>query len=326
MTDITQLSRRRFVQGTGTAAPVGTAGVQPAATAADEGSAPAGGGLDAPSVVAHRGFAGVYPETTVGAELASIQDGADALDIDIMPCADGTVLGFHDRRLDRLTDLEGLVATADSEAVTSAEVLDSGETVATLRQLLRAIPSEVPVQLEFKNPGTVDLLPNRVLDEAKLARQMEKWRPFTDRVLDILAEFDHDVLVAASREAALATVRERDPTIPLAFYFSDSIEVGLEITRRYDCEVLYPPINMIDRTPLFNSPDYYVEEPDFADVDLVEVAHEEGRELYVFTVETWYEADQLRTAGVDGILSNYPNVYESDVTPPREALVEAGAD
>jgi glycerophosphoryl diester phosphodiesterase len=59
---------------------------------------------------------------------------------------------------------------------------------------------------------------------------------------------------------------------------------------------------------------------------VAEVAHEESREFYVSTVETWYEADQLRTAGVDGILSNDPDVYECDVTSPHGALVEAGAD
>ena len=31
---------------------------------------------------------------------------------------------------------------------------------------------------------------------------------------------------------------------------------------------------MIRGTPLFESPNYYVEESDFADLDLVEVAHE----------------------------------------------------
>lgn len=142
-----------------------------------------------------------------------------------------------------------------------------------------------------------------------LEAQKDLWRPFTEDVFAILDDYDNDVLVVASREAAIATVKEVAPGVPTAFFFSDSIEVGLDITRTYDCEALWPPINMIKRSPFWESPDYYVEDPHFKDVDLVEVAHNEGRQIFVFTLSTGYEADQMRLANVDGILSDYPGLY-----------------
>jgi hypothetical protein len=79
---------------------------------------------------------------------------------------------------------------------------------------------------------------------------------------------------------------------------------------------------MIRGTPLFESPDYYVEESDFADLDLVEVAYEENRELYVFALSSGYEAGQLRMAGVDGILTDYPGLFGYGGEIETEAAAE----
>ena len=47
--------------------------------------------------------------------------------------------------------------------------------------------------------------------------------------------------------------------------------MGVEITREHDCEVIRSPITMIKRSLFRESPDYYVEDLDFEEVDLVEV-------------------------------------------------------
>lgn len=269
---------------------------------------------DEPIEIAHRGFAGIYPENTIAAMEGASRLGADAIEIDLVPCGNGEVVVFHDDRLAErddggLTDAEGVVWETDCETVTSAEVYESGETIPTLEAVMDAIPPAVGVTLEFKNPGSFDIRPNENVEGEALETQKDLWRPFTRDVLEVVSAYDHELLAAASREAAIATVRELAPEIPTAFFFSDSIETGLDITRTYDCEVVFPPINMIEGTPFFNSDAYYVDDPDFADVDLVELAHEEGREIYVFTLSTGYEADQLRKAGVDGILTDYPGLF-----------------
>jgi len=40
-------------------------------------------------------------------------------------------------------------------------------------------------------------------------------------------------------------------------------------------------------------------------VDLVAEAHADGREVNVWTVDTWYQASRLAAAGVDGIAADY---------------------
>jgi hypothetical protein len=89
--------------------------------------------------------------------------------------------------------------------------------------------------------------------------------------------------------------------------FPYSIGVGVEITREHDCEVIRSLITMIKRSLFRESPDYYVEDLDFEEVDLVEVTHKESHEIYVSILNTGYGADRMRMVDVGVLLSNYPN-------------------
>lgn len=285
------------------------------------------------TLIAHRGFAGVNPENTVTAvERASrggrsgnaAKRGADMIEIDVVPCGgrphegdDFEAVVFHDDRLSSrdggergLTDHKNTpVWETPCSEVQNAEVLESGETVPTLREVLSAIPSSVAVNIELKNPGDTDVRFAEKLEDDELKDRKDVWRPFTRRVLDIASEFENHVLVSSFMEAALATTREYDADVPIAFLFWDSIDVGLEITNKYDCEVLHPPYNMVVGSPFFND-SYYIDDPEFADINLIERAHNEGRTVNTWTVKTWYQAEQLVDAGVDGIIADYPGLLD----------------
>ncbi|WP_458204776.1 glycerophosphodiester phosphodiesterase [Haladaptatus sp. NG-SE-30] len=266
------------------------------------------------SVIAHRGFAGVYPENTVAAVRQSTSapgSTPEMVEIDVHPTADGKVIVFHDTRLDRLTEAPESIASQrvwnlPFETLNDVSILGTDETIPRLETVLDAIPPEVGVNVEFKNPGTLDVRTRENLPTEARVRQKELWLPFADRVLSTLAEYEHDVLVSSFAEGALAAVREMDSTIPIAAVFAESIVDGFEIARRYECDAIHPPWNMIAGTDLFNG-EYGTLGP-YEDIDLVDIAHDEGYDVNVWTVESWYQATQLRDAGVDGIIADYPNI------------------
>ena len=303
--------------GTGSAAAAdgdGNGSGSQTSTDGDNGDAGEGDGVDLPRTIAHRGYAGQYPENTLGAfEAASMHETTAGVELDVVPTRDGEIVTFHDSKLSErdggqrgLTDLDGYVWETDWEVVRDAEVLGSGETVPTLASALEAIPSDVFVNIEFKNPGTTDVKFAQNLSCDQLEAQVDHWLPFTKRVLDVAAAADNEILVSSFYEAALAAVRRVDPSLPIAFLFWDSIETGLAITREYDCEALHPPWNMIRDTPFFGD-DYYTSGP-FAEVDLVEWAHERNKTVNTWTVGTWYQAEAVADAGVDGIIADYPTL------------------
>lgn len=286
-----------------------------------------------PSLIAHRGFAGQYPENTLIAMRESAKGSsdrtadrvrADTIEIDVMGARDGTVMVFHDDALGRLTDVsedgaDRLFWETPTEELREMRVLGTSQTIPTLREVMEAIPSDVGVNVEFKNPGSGDLRFAEKLSEEDLAAQEAVWREFTRNALSVASEFDNEILVSSFYEAALSTVREQNPDVPIAFLFWGSIEDGLDITERYDCEALHPPRNMIRGTSMFKQEYYPGQSPDtFADIDLLQRAHDEGRTVNVWTLDSWRQARELRQAGADGIIANYDNLQRLDAMEMRE--------
>ena len=65
-----------------------------------------------PLIVAHRGSSAHAPENTLAAFRRAIEDGADAIELDVRLSKDGEVVVFHDSRLERKTDGSGPVRDA----------------------------------------------------------------------------------------------------------------------------------------------------------------------------------------------------------------------
>ncbi|MDS0293122.1 glycerophosphodiester phosphodiesterase [Halogeometricum luteum] len=318
--DTHEFGRRSFVAGTGallgaaSLGGVGSATTMNGTNAAREGHREWKGEDDDPTIIAHRGFAGVYPENTLGAVgRATWGDGADMIEIDVIPSKDGEVMVLHDPDLSSrddgtrgLTDLDGYVWEYTAEELQEANVLQSGETVPTLAEVLDLVPDSVGVNIEFKNPDTTDIVTSGRLSDEELTERMETWRPLAEEALHVASQYDNEILVSSFAEAAIAVVRDIDHSVPVAYLFFGSIETGLEITRDYGCEAMHPPYDMIKGTPFFG--DVY---GSYEDIDLVEIAREEDRTLNVWTVGTWYQAEQLAAAGVDGLIADYPNLLWS---------------
>ncbi|WP_226479718.1 glycerophosphodiester phosphodiesterase [Natrinema amylolyticum] len=339
-TSSSALRRRSFIIATGASATgmVGAAGATPGRGKGDDApskrrrdeSKPtrSGGHGGDPDLIAHRGFAGLYPENTVGAVEAAARGGqsshapsrgADMIEIDVVPTAENDVVVFHDDRLAErdggergLTDTEGVVWETDTATVTNAEVLASGETVPRLRPALEAIPPHVGVNVELKNPGSFDVAFAESMPRAELEEQKDLWQPFVARVLDVVDDFHHEFLFSSFYEAALATTRDASDyaVAPLLW---NSVRDGVEIARRYEAEAIHPPYHMIRDTPFYGD-QRYEEDAGWSDIDLLAVAHEEGRDVNVFTLETWYQAERLAAAGVDGLISDHADVLRFGAT------------
>lgn len=284
-----------------------------------------------PTLIAHRGFAGVYPENTVAAVERAVAKGpvgsggslagsdglpgspdgspggAEMVEIDVMPTATGEFVVFHDTRPDRLTDApptlaEQYIWELSYDQLADLEVLASGESIPLLADVLDAIPPDVAINVEFKNPGSAAVRIGQHLDAAAFERHETLWRSFAAEVGAILSATPHDILVSSFHEPAIAAVRSVEPDLPVAFVFHDSLEGGFEVAHRYDCEAIHPPMEMIAGTALFDADTY---DPG---VDIVARAHAKGRAVNAWTVENWHQASQLRQAGVDGIIADYPGV------------------
>ena len=138
-----------------------------------------------PQVVAHRGSSLDNAEHTLGAYVAALDSGAEALECDVRLTADGHLVCVHDRRVDRTTDGRGVVSTMklaqldeldfaswknpwsdlDDEA---PEIDEDARRVLTLRRLLemtRDYQRPVDLAIETKHPTRyAGLVERRLVD------------------------------------------------------------------------------------------------------------------------------------------------------------------
>ena len=264
-----------------------------------------------PEIIAHRGFAGVAPENSLAA-FRAVADGthpAAMIELDVMPCADGTPVVFHDLMLDGggsargITDGEGVVWETPLEEVRAVRILDTDQHVPTLREALDAIAPKIGVNVELKNPGSFDVRPGKALEPEEVDARRDQWDPFVESVLEALDGERRELLISSFCEPALASVRDLAPEIPVAPLVSQSVEDGLTVAERYECEAIHPPVDAIRGTPFFDPPGGE-REP-----DLLAAAADLGCAVNVWTVRTWREAFWLREVGVDGVIADYPGLF-----------------
>lgn len=174
-------------------------------------------------IICHRGCAAQHPENTVAA-IEAAAPRADAFEVDVRPCGSGELVVFHDETLDRVTDGSGRVDETPFAALRELEVLDSGASIPTLRELFEAVPGGVPVNVELKTTGIA-----------------------TD-VVEVCREADVEVLYSSFSERALREVREVDAAAPIAVLSHGPREDCLRLAVELDAVAIHPSMETVLET------------------------------------------------------------------------------
>jgi glycerophosphoryl diester phosphodiesterase len=270
-----------------------------------------------PTVRAHRGFAGRFPENTVAAAEGAVRLGADAIEIDVMPTADGDVVVFHDPRLDSgpdsrgITDETGFVWERSTDAVTEARVRGSDATVPLLSSIVDAVPPDVVLSIELKNPGTADIHPDEAFASPDRIPNRERWRSFVADVVDVASGADNPVQYSCFCEGGLSALADSDIEGGLAVPFWRDVETGLELAHRYDPDALHVPLSMLVGTARFDAEahDASAFGPPGGPVAWAETI---DADVLAWTVQTWWEARAAVEAGCDGFFADYPDLYRTE--------------
>jgi glycerophosphoryl diester phosphodiesterase len=248
-----------------------------------------------PQVVAHRGASYDNPEHTLGAYVAALDAGADALECDVRLTADGHLVCVHDRRVDRTTNGHGVVSTMelaqldeldfaswknpwgelDDEA---PEIAEDTRRVLTLRRLLETVRDyqrPVDLAIETKHP-------------TRYAGLVER------RLVDALASVgwagaDSPARVMSFSPVALARVNKLAPCL----------EVVLLIDRPHSWQmaksvlgagwIAGPGIELLRESP-----------------KLGRRLRKHGRRVHVWTVNKPEDLDLCLSLGVEAVITDHP--------------------
>lgn len=167
--------------------------------------------------VAHRGASALYPENTLLAYRRAVEQGVDALEVDVQRTADDALVIMHDETLDRTTNGAGRVR---QHRLAEVRRLDAGqgERVPTLGEVIQLARSAgVRLCVEIKGDGETEEL---AIAEAVVAA-LER------------ADFLDRVIVTSFSPAALLRSKALQPR--LALMLDPSPQDG-SLTPRQICE------------------------------------------------------------------------------------------
>jgi glycerophosphoryl diester phosphodiesterase len=163
--------------------------------------------MELPELVAHRGYAGAFPENTLAAVRAAFELGARHVEIDVQLSAGGTPHLFHDESLKRVCGVAGSIGELDDAAIARLSAAErrrfgerfAGEPVPTLRAFVELLAAQPDARafVEVKPVAVRAFGVERVLDV--VLAELEPVRPRCT-----LISFSTDLLRAARARGGIA--------------------------------------------------------------------------------------------------------------------------
>jgi glycerophosphoryl diester phosphodiesterase len=240
-----------------------------------------------PLAFAHRGGAGDWPENTMPAFEHAVSIGYTYVETDVHVTADGVLVAFHDELLDRVTDRTGAISELPYREVAEARV-DGTEPIPLLEDLLGTWP-ELRVNIDPKHDGSVDALVQVVQRTGSIDRVCIG--SFSDRRLARLRAALGPRLCTALGPRGTARLRGASWRIPTGRLAAG----GAQVPRAMKGVTL-------------------------VDLAFVTEAHERGLQVHVWTIDDPAEMHELLDLGVDGIMTDRPQVLR-DVLEARGAWI-----
>jgi glycerophosphoryl diester phosphodiesterase len=228
-----------------------------------------------PVAFAHRGGTSEHPENTLPAFAHAVGLGYRYLETDVHVSVDGVLVAFHDPDLRRTCGVDGEIASMPWARIAAARV-DGRAPIPTMRELLEAFP-DARFNIDCKSDRAVDALVHLVEDHDAIDR----------------------VCIGAFGHRRLGRIRARlGPGLLTAL--SPQEVAALRIGRR-----LPGAGPRVAQVPVRAGRVEVVTERFVAD------AHRLGVAVHVWTIDDPAEMHRLLDRGVDGIMTDRPEVLRS---------------
>jgi len=237
-----------------------------------------------PLNLGHRGARGLAPENTLAGMKVAMQVGADGVEFDVQRTSDGHLVVFHDDDLKRICGVGGRVVTS---TLAQLRELDAGrhfgpqffgELIPTLDELIEALPASAFLNIEakrfrFRSDGL----------EAGIVQAIQRH--------NLLSR----CIVSSFNPVLLWRMGRIDRAIPLGLLYAPDEPVGLNRGwPRYGLRLaaLHPYHEQVT-------------------AKLMQQARSRGQQINTWTVNEPAEMRRLIDLGVDGIITDRPDLLSA---------------
>lgn len=228
-------------------------------------------------IIAHRGFSSIAPENTLIAFQKAIDCKADYFELDVHKTKDDSIVVIHDSSVDRTSpnDVIGKLAEMTYRDLATMSVgypekfgdKYENEKIPTLREALALAKGKIKVCIEIKVYGA------------------EK------EVLKIVNELgvQKEVIIFSFYYPVLAKIRQLDKDIPILFLIGKADLLTIDYAKIIDAVAIGVGYGTTITDEYLN------------------FAHQNGMEVWKWTVNEEEEMQQLIDLGLDGLITDFPD-------------------
>jgi glycerophosphoryl diester phosphodiesterase len=228
-------------------------------------------------IMAHRGASAVAPENTLIAYKKAIEMGADYAELDVRQTKDGAVVLMHDKTVYRTTGVKGFVwdfTLAELKKLDAGSWFGEdfkGEPIPTLQEVIRLAKGRMKLNIEVKIS--------------------EKEPGIAQKVVDIVhaENFGQDCII---------TSFDRE-TVEIFKAIAPELRTGYIFEKEYSADVFEGNWDALSC------------QHELVDAEFVRRAKEKGKKVYVWTLDEREEMLRLIGLGVDGIITDKPDLLKS---------------
>jgi glycerophosphoryl diester phosphodiesterase len=228
-------------------------------------------------VIAHRGSSGVTPENTMIAFKRSIEEGSNAIELDIHLSKDNEIIVCHDATVNRTTNGTGYIREMDLSELKQLDAGSwfagqfAGETLPLLKEVFECVPNYTLINIEIKNAYEGHLL-----------------RP----LLDLIMKYDRtdSVVISSFDHKFLKLLKLQEPKIKIGVLISCNMVNVLKYIDSMEVEVysIHPDYKLVDKED-------------------IQEAVKRGIQVFPYTIDSIKTLHAAIDSGVTGIMTNYPS-------------------
>jgi glycerophosphoryl diester phosphodiesterase len=219
----------------------------------------------------HRGAKAYVAENTLESIQKALDFKVDGIEIDVHLCSSGELVVFHDFTLDRMTNGQGEIGKLSLVELKKLKV-NGGYSIPTLEEVLNLIDNKCLLNIELKGKKTALKTSEVVQDYIK-----NKGWNYQDF---IVSSFQHNELKA---------VFEIDKKIPLGVLSKASVDEAIEFAKIINAVAIHPNYALLTS-------------------ENVKRAQNKGYKVYTWTVNDEQTIKRMKSYGVDGIISDAPDL------------------
>ena len=236
-------------------------------------------------IIAHRGASGYKPEMTIPAYELAMKQNVDGFETDVRLTKDLELVGVHDRKTGRVADRDLVVSKSTLKDLQELD-FSSKETkarVMTIREFLtlaldsgKSLTLTIETKHITKHHGLLEHKLNELLTEFKMnANQHE-------RVKIVLMSFNPLAVLRFSKLNPLVPrVQLKERSYPFLHLYPNP----------GNPEIVGPGIELLLKRP-----------------DLITKFKDQGKKIFVWTVNSPQDMRFCLERGVDAIITNYPDI------------------